>query len=134
MASINFPSLRPSTREYTPGVFPQTEFTALNGAVTRIAYGNRRSQATLKLGFKCLSDPDVVKILDCYEAANGEWRPIVFFSNGPLKGLDDGGDLYIYMRERASGLKYRFAEPPTVVSVYPGRSDVSCSFVAYLDG
>ena len=128
-----FPKLKPTSREYRPGVYPETQFTALNGAITRVAYGNRRSKSTLKLGFKMLSDSQVVEILDLYEKVNGEWDFIVFYKNNGLIGTDTDEDLYVYMRERAEGLRYRFAEPPTVVSAPLGRSNVSCSFVAYLD-
>ena len=131
--SRSFPNLRPTSREYSPGVYPETQFTALNGAVTRVAYGNRRSQSTLSLGFTALSDKEVGEILDLYEKVNGEWDFIVFYQNNGLIGLDTEEDLYVFTRERASGLRYRFAEPPVITSIYPGASNVSCSFVAYLD-
>ena len=129
----DFPALRPTRREYTPGVYPETQFTALNGSVTRVAYGNRRSQSTLELGFTAISDKQAGEILKLYEKVNGDWDFIVFYENNGLIGLDTSKDLYVYTRERASGLRWRFAEPPVITSIYPGLSDVSCSFVAYLD-
>ena len=31
---IDFPNIKPSSRSYTPGTYPQTEFEAQNGAKT----------------------------------------------------------------------------------------------------
>ena len=37
-----FPNIKPASRSYTPGTFPQTEFIAQNGAKSVIRYGNKK--------------------------------------------------------------------------------------------
>ena len=50
-----------------------------------------------------------------------------------LDGMKDG--LRHMQIENGKGtLRYRYDGPPEVVSVYPGVSSVSCSFIGYLYG
>ncbi len=43
MAAIRpFPNIKPTSRSYTPGSYPQTEFVAQNGAKSVIRYGNKK--------------------------------------------------------------------------------------------
>ncbi len=46
----NFPTIKPSSRTFTAGRYPQTEFVAQNGAKTVIRYGNKQVDAKLTLG------------------------------------------------------------------------------------
>ena len=43
--NINFPAIKPSSRSYTPGRYPQVEFIAQNGAKTVLRYGNKKVDA-----------------------------------------------------------------------------------------
>lgn len=130
---IAFPGIRPSGRSYSPGSFPQTEFRAQNGAVSIVRFGGRRVDAELSLDFQNISDSDVALILANYEAVNSRWDSVTFTtSNG---GLGASGPLANYIREvGGSGLRWRYAEPPSVTSVFPGRSTVQCKFIGVLDG
>ena len=71
MADRDFPKLGPSTRSYSPGEYPETIFYALNGASTRIQYGNRASASKMSMGFKGLTDKEAMSIIKCYEDVNG---------------------------------------------------------------
>lgn len=133
MADMDFPRLSPSTRTYTPGVYPETKFEALNGSVTRIAYGNRATSSKMTMGFKCLTDAETMEIIKCYEHTNGGWNGIRFWTKNGLAGIGDRSDLWYQHREGDANLKWRFDGPPTVKTVYPGSHDVSCSFVSYID-
>ena len=37
-----FPNIKPSSRSYTPGVYPQTEFESQNGAKVVMRYGDKQ--------------------------------------------------------------------------------------------
>lgn len=127
-----FPSIKPTSRSYTPGRFPQTEFTALNGATTVMRYGSRRTDAELTLGFENITDDQATSILQNYESVNGVWDNVTFTANDGAAGASSS--LQAYLREvGGSGLRWRYAEPPTVTSVFPGISNVSCKFVGILD-
>ena len=134
---IDFPNIKPSSRSYTPGRYPQVEFVAQNGAKTVLRYGNKKVNAKLTLGFTNIEDAQANEILNLYDNVNSDYDFIHFPSTSALAGVNDL-DLRRKFGERdLSGntlLRYRFDGPPTVTSVRPGRSNVQCKFVACLDG
>jgi len=140
MAQISFPvDITPTSRNYSPGEFPQSVFEAQNGAKTVLRYGNKRVNASLSLSFKNVTDDDAAQILVNYENINSDWDYLDFNGTNVLNGLVAGGSashsLSVYVREAVSGLRWRYAKAPQVSSgTYPGVSNVSCSFVACLDG
>tara|TARA_B100000902_G_C27311859_1_gene918912 strand:+ start:3362 stop:3763 length:402 start_codon:yes stop_codon:yes gene_type:complete len=128
----NFPSIAPSSRTYTPGRFPSTDFESLDGTKTHIRFGNKRVNATMTLGFSNLSDSEVESIIDNYVAVNSVWDEVNFTVDRGLKGVTSPS----YRKEiigHWTGLNWRYSAPPTVTSTFNGLSNVSCSFVACLD-
>jgi hypothetical protein len=137
MAQITFPvDITPTSRNYSPGEFPQTVFEAQNGAKTVLRYGNKRVNASLSLSFKNIDDDQAAQILANYENINSDWDYLDFNGTDVLKGITPTtSTLKTYVRESSSGLRWRYAKAPQVSSgTYPGVSNVSCSFVACLDG
>ena len=137
MAQITFPvDITPTTRNYSPGEFPQTVFEAQNGAKTVLRYGNKRVNASLSLSFKNIDDDQAAQILANYENINSDWDYLDFNDTDVLKGITPTtSTLKTYVRESNSGLRWRYAKAPQVSSgTYPGVSNVSCSFVACMDG
>ena len=128
----SFPSIKPSSRSYNPGEYPQTKFEAQNGAKTIMRYGKNRVNATLKLGFANISDAEAALILENYEDVNSDWDYVTFSSANGTVGVDSTS-LSNYLKESGSGLKWRYSGPPSVTSTFKGMSNVSCSFVACLD-
>lgn len=130
---VAFPSIRPSGRSYSPGTYPQTEFRAQNGAVTVVRFGSRRVDSELSLEFQNISDANAALILANYEAVNSSWDYVVFAASNGTVGASD--NLANYISEvGGSGLRWRYAEPPLVTSILPGRSTVQCKFVGIMDG
>jgi len=123
-------NLVPSTRSYSPGEYPQNEFQALNGVKTIIRYGKYRYNSTLTLGFNNIADSDAAAILENYEDINSIWDNVTFNGTGVIEGASS--QMQSYFIERTE-LKWRYDGPPEVTSVYPGRSNVECKFVACLD-
>ena len=130
MATFEPTNIIPSTRSYSPGEYPQNEFQALNGVKTIIRYGKRRYNSSLTLGFNNISDVDAAAILQNYEDINSVWDEVTFNGTGVVEGASS--QMQSYFVERTE-LKWRYDGPPTVTSVYPGRSNVECKFVACLD-
>ena len=137
-----FPPVKPSSRTFTPGRYPQTEFVAQNGAKTVIRYGNKQVDAKLTLGFTNITDEEVNLILNTYEEVNSDYDYLEFHGGDALTGitLPDTTNSVLFDKVRASDgfgkllLRYRFEGPPTVTSVRHGISNVQCKFVACLDG
>ena len=130
-----FPNIKPSSRSYTPGVYPQTEFESQNGAKVVMRYGNKQVNAKLNLGFTNITDTQANEILDLYEEVNSDYDYILFSGTNALAGIDNNN----LLKKQAEAddsfkLRYRFDGPPTVTSVRPGISNVQCKFVACLDG
>lgn len=128
----SFPSVKPSSRSYSPGEYPQTKFEAQNGVKTIMRYGKNRVNATLTLGFANIADADAALILANYEDVNSDWDYVTFSSANGTVGVDSTS-LSNYFKEAGSGLKWRYSGPPSVTSTFKGMSNVSCSFVACLD-
>ena len=130
MASFPTSVPTPTSRSYSPGTYPQTEFEAQNGVKTVIRYGKNRTSATLTLGFSNITDVQAATILLNYEAVNSVWDEVTFNGTNVIEGADS--ELQSFFIERTE-LKWRYSGPPKVTSVFPGISNVSCSFVACLD-
>ena len=130
MAQFKPTNITPSTRSYSPGEYPQVEFEAQNGVKTVIRYGKHRTGSSLSLGFDNILDSDAAAILKNYEDINSIWDEVSFTGTNVINGADS--TLQPYFVE-GSGLKWRYDGPPEVTSVYPGRSNVECKFVACLD-
>jgi len=128
----SFPSIKPSSRRYNPGEYPQTKFEAQNGVKTIMRYGKNRVNATLQLGFSNISDANAALILANYEDVNSNWDYVTFSSANGTAGVGST-NLSNYFKESGSGLKWRYSGPPSVTSTFKGLSNVSCSFVACLD-
>lgn len=134
---IKFPDIKPTSRTYTPGKYPQAEFVAQNGAKTILRYGNKPVDAKLTLGFTNITDSQANEILEKYEEVNSVYKFIHFPHSSSIAGVDNEALRFKFNQRDILGntlLRYRFDGPPTVTSVRPGRSNVQCKFVACLDG
>ena len=138
-----FPPIKPSSRTYSPGKYPQTEFVAQNGAKTILRYGDKQVDAKLTLNFTNILDSQAFAILENYRLVNSVHDYVTFNQASGLAGIGgdghtmpDGslGNLAAYVDSVPLGLRYRYDGPPTVTSVNPNRSNVQCKFVACLDG
>ena len=132
MTARAFPNIKPSSRSYSPGVFPQRQFLAQNGAVTVIRYSNQRVNSSLSLGFSNITDAQAADILDHYRNVNSDWDYATFTTDNAVVGVVDGS-MQDYIEE-VGALEWRYSEPPTVQSTIPGRCNVSCSFTGFFNG
>lgn len=135
MTAVNFPSdIAPSSRSFVAGEYPQTVFEAQNGAKSIIRYGNKAVNARLSLGFNNVSDSVAMSILVNYADVNSDWDYVTFGTTNGLQGIESSILRNKVSSGNSSGLKWRYDGPPQVVSVQPGINNVSCKFVACLDG
>ena len=101
-------------------------------------YGNKRVNATLNLGFSNISDADAGLIIANYENVMSEYKIVCIKDENAALAIDSWF-LKQEIRDNAGtgqtklGLRWRYSRPPSVTSVQPGISNVSCSFVACLD-
>lgn len=132
MAGIAFPALVPSQRSYEPGSYAEEIFTARNGAVTRLRYGNQRNSSRLNLSFDNISDANAALILTNYEQVTQPGNWVNFTTANVAAGTS--AQLAPWIIESNSAQHWRYSKPPSVTSVRPGLSSVSCEFVGELEG
>lgn len=116
----------PTRRSFKPGRFPTKRFDSISGAGTTRLYGSKAFNATLQLTF-ILNDEDTCAFLKCWDDAYGEYDTIELpdkFFAGSSPVLDCGVPDY---------LNWKWAEAPSVESLFPGRSRVQVNLVATLD-
>lgn len=134
-----FPPVKPTSRSYTPGEYPSTNFESLDGTKTHIRYGNKPINARLTLSFSNIHDDDAAMILGNYYEVNSRWDHVTFKRGYATAGIEDTVGTaktltrQITEQEEIYGGKWRYASPPSITSTFKGRSNVSCSFVACLD-
>jgi len=135
MAAVDFPSdLAPSSRSFKAGEYPQAVFEAQNGAKSIIRYGNKAVNATLTLGFTNISDLEANNIINNYINVNSDWDYVIFTASQGLQGIENDSLRNQVINGASSSLRWRYSAPPSVTSVQPGINNVTCSFVACLDG
>lgn len=121
-----FPSFAPTSRSFTPGIYPQRSYRSLSGVVTKRTFGNAPSQSTLDLTFDNVVDSTATAIINHYRdqtAKNKRFQLSAVTTNGMDAGLISIADGTI------DNLRFEYKDPPSVQSVRPGRSSVNVSLV-----
>lgn len=124
--SVSFPALEPTRRTFTPGQYPTKKFDSISGASTTRLYGSRAFDAQLNMDF-VTSDADTISLLNSWHASKGGAYTMTL-PNSVFSGAT--ADL---TAEIPSYLNWRWAEMPSVESLFPGRSRVQVRLVATLD-
>jgi len=132
MAAVSFPALVPSSRSYAPGIFPEQQFQSQNGAVIRVRYGNQRYSSSLSLTFANITDANAALILQNFVDVMDDDNYAEFSASNVAGGAST--ELVPWIRETNSLLKWKYASPPSVASVKPGLSTVTCEFIGELEG
>lgn len=119
-----FPSIRPTARDFNPGNWPVKSYNAQSGAEVRVLYGDTRTKAELSLDYQNLLDAEAEQFLIHYDNVKGSFQ--TFDINASAKtgwaGSEDAIDAGAINR-------WRYAQPPQVTSVRPGRSSVRVNLV-----
>lgn len=113
-----FPSVKPSSRAWTPGMRAQTVYQAVDGVEVRFARGSRVVGQRLTLVFENVTESEGRSITDHYD------------DNGTTFGTFDlpaavfaGMSSYTYTNDPNNA--WRYASPPQVSYITPGYQTVS---------
>ena len=123
-----FPSLTPSSRNFSPGDFPVKKFRAQSGAETRILYGSKRTGMQLDLSYKNISAANAELFLDHYHEMNGTYKTFAIGTKSK-EGWSGNSDA---IEAVPWGNNYRYNAPPKVTQVKPGISNVQVDLVGVL--
>lgn len=119
--SIVFPSIKPSQRQFSLGIFPTKVYRSLSGTAIKRSFGNRPNSYQLTLEFENVPDSIVSQIIAHYNSTAGGFSrfslPLSIFS-----GMDT--TLAGQTRE-PGGIRWEYAAPPSVRSIQRGTSTVS---------
>lgn len=116
-----FPALQPSSRVFTPGVYPSTPFQALSGSVSNVRHGNVMLDSTLKLTFTGVTEAEMLSILAHYQGQRGNYESFALPTN-IWSGLGTPGDFNL------TNYRWCYTEPPSVVDWVCGGHVVELSF------
>ena len=128
-----FPSIAPSSRNFSPGNYPIKAFKAQSGAETRVLYGSKRTGMQLALSYKNISDANAELFLDHFDDMKGTYTTFDIVIEGVSPDVKSGwkGNADA-IGAGASGNAYRYASPPKVTQVKPGISNVQVNLVGVL--
>ena len=108
-----YPAIIPSSRNFTPGQYPHTPFQALSGKQGQVRHSSVMISSTVQLRYSVLDEPEMIEILDHYNAVKGGLIPfalpaIVWSGNENANEFTLPGDAW------------RYASPPEVEDVFCG--------------
>lgn len=127
-----YPNLVPSSRSLTFGDWPGSKSVMQNGWEVRLIRGTREVGRRYQLTYDNISDANAELFIDHYQetlGSNGIFEFQVPTSNvGPRGGWAGAPEK---IGATLFG-KWRYASPPTLKQIYPGRSAVSVELVQVL--
>ena len=113
-----FPSLRPSTRTFTPGRHPHSEIPTLSGLQTRVRTSNVLLDQRLRLTFSALTETQMLSIRTHYISQQGRFLSFTI-PNDLLSGTTSPTSF------TPTGYSWVYAARPQVTDIGLQRYDVS---------
>lgn len=124
-----FPSITPSSRQLTGGVYPTKIYRSLAGTTFKRSFGNRPGAFKLTLGFQNIRDNTTASILNHYYATSGGF--VRFRLSGAVfAGMS--ADLR-ELTEQLDLIRWEYESPPEVQSVYNGISTVTVNLIGEIN-
>jgi hypothetical protein len=127
--SVAFPSIKPSGRSVTLGSYPTKVYRSLAGTTVKRSFGNRPFGYQLSLEFANLPDTATSQIIKHYNDTAGGFTRFTLPAE-VFAGMDSTlrGQL-----QAPGGIRWEYAGPPEVVSVYRGRSNVTITLAGEMN-
>ena len=118
-----FPSLKPSSRSFTPGSLPIESFQSLSGKETRVILGDTMHGHTLSLEYQNIQEADVRLVTDHWYGQQGTALSFTLPRN-LWAGWED------FSSAIAGNPTWRYAGQPEIEAVSPGIMNVSVELVS----
>ena len=126
-----YPDLKPSGRTFDPGNWPVRTYNAQSGAEVRLIYGSKRFGLKLQLSYTNIPDTDAELFLQHYEEVLGTYKTFQVTATNRVEVLAGWGGSNNALTP-PTGVDWRYAQPPQVVSVRPGVSTVTVSLLGVI--
>jgi hypothetical protein len=105
-----FPALIPSTRTYSPGVYPHTVHGVYDGSEARVRHSNTALGVRLRLFFPAITTAELLTVIAHYAGQSGRFLPFAI-PNDLLSGVTTPADF------TPAGHQWRYAAKPTVEDI-----------------
>ena len=123
-------SCAPTARNFTPGVIPQTQFEAQNGATSYVRFGNVPIKSKLQLVYQNIGEAEAYEFLEIYNFCIIEDQGIrISEDNMAVKDIKDPMLMGMLVRGVNDGLVWLFEQPPAVQASLSGRYNVTIDLV-----
>lgn len=127
--SRTFPAIKPTGREFRMGTYPTKTYRSLAGTTVKRSFGSKPHSYELQVEFQNIKDSVVEQILDHYDDTAGGFTrfalPTAIFA-----GMSDTLRARI---QSPNNIRWEYAGPPEVQSVFRGVSSVSITFIGELN-
>jgi hypothetical protein len=117
-----FPALKPSSRSFTPGVYPHSEIRTLSGGQSRVRQSNVLVDQRLRLSFIALTEAEMLSIRTHYVGQQGRFLAFQI-PNELLNGVTTPANF------TPAGYQWIYAATPNIQDVGCQRYTVSLELV-----
>lgn len=122
-----YPTLAPTSRDFTPGDYPIKQFRSQSGAEVRILYGDSRTGMQMNLTYDNITDANADLFLDHYNEVKGTYGTFTLPAGAKTGWAGASANL------DAAGInQWRYADAPSINAVRPGISSVQVQLIAVL--
>jgi len=128
----DFPSLTPTSRRFSPGVYPVKTYRTLSGIAARRTFGNRPYGARLELQYSNATDATVNTLLDHYHSQTSINQRFKLSANLTAGMSNNVANEVKSTAANRGNLRYEYEQPPQVESVRPGIYNISISLMGEL--
>ena len=130
MKTEELPSVAPTSRTFTPGTIPQTEFEAQNGATSFVRFGNVPIKSKLQLVYQNIDEETAYKFAAKYNFCITTNQGIrISDKNKAVADCKDPMLMGELARGEDDGLMWLFDRPPAIQAVLSGRYNVTIDLV-----
>ena len=130
MKTLELPSVAPTSRTFTPGTIPQTEFEAQNGATSFVRFGNVPIKSKLQLVYQNIDEKTAYKFAARYNRCITTNQGIrISEKNKAVADCKDPMLMGELARGEDDGLTWLFDRPPAIQAVLSGRYNVTIDLV-----
>lgn len=124
-----FPAYTPTSRRFTPGVYPQKTYRTLSGISARRTFGNAPYGAKLELEYQNVPDATVNALLDHYHSQTAINQRFRLSSNLTAGMSTDVAAEVTGLTADRGNLRWEYEQPPQVQSIRPGIYVISISLL-----
>lgn len=124
-----FPSIKPSSRQLTGGVYPTKIYRSLAGTTFKRSFGNKPGAFKLTLGFQNIKDDVTTSIMNHYYDTSGGFTRFAL-PNTLFAGMSTP---LLEISKQASLIRWEYESPPEIQSVYRGISTVTVNLIGEIN-